>query len=323
MKKIDVTRVSSLISTIEYLRRSGGAGFSKVFTVTPEDAMYILENYGWKNRNISDSRVLTLATLMRRGEFLLNGETLKFGRIKEENNRPIRMDGGHRLWAIIEAGIPVQLEVYFYNVYSLADNLSVFETLDLGRIRTTADILHIYEIPQAKVVLSIMRQLIRYYDLKSPFIGYDIQDHNELITNEMCKQFYISHKEGLTRAVSVVSKMKKAKFARPAVVGSLYFHHRYHLNNDRADKFVDDIASGANLKPNSVELTLTKYLRLFKASVYEVSKISRLERNIACNMAFDHIQNNFGKPFRGFTVNRMSKWLDSIGIVPSKLLSKV
>lgn len=72
--------------------------------VTPELASSWLSSND-KNRSISRPHVLRLAEAMKNGQWSLNGQTISF----DDNGR--LLDGQHRLSAVVESGVTVQMSV--------------------------------------------------------------------------------------------------------------------------------------------------------------------------------------------------------------------
>lgn len=78
---------------------------SRVELITPEMARYYLECNTAKNRPINPSRVANWVRTIRDGEWILTHQGAAFSTADE------LLDGQHRLAAIVEAGIPVQMMV--------------------------------------------------------------------------------------------------------------------------------------------------------------------------------------------------------------------
>ena len=97
-------------------------------TVTPDHAGKLLE-LNTDNRTLTQSWVDTLAGAITRGEWLCTHQGIA---ISKDN---VILDGQHRLWAIVQAGISVPLMV--------ATNVDkeTFALLDIGKKRTMHDIL--------------------------------------------------------------------------------------------------------------------------------------------------------------------------------------
>ncbi len=98
-----------------------------VETITPEQASALLA-LNTHNRNLKDQYILRLAGAMQRGEWEMNGESIKL-------NGDTLVDGQHRLAAIVKSGVPITTVV----VRDLP--LYVQETIDTGSRRTLSDTL--------------------------------------------------------------------------------------------------------------------------------------------------------------------------------------
>lgn len=100
-------------------------------TIDPAQASAILAENNSRNRKLSPSRVDQLALAMSRGEWVLNGESLKF------NGDGALLDGQHRLAAVVKSG-----ETQQFLVVRGLDH-ETLETIDIGRSRTFGDMLAI------------------------------------------------------------------------------------------------------------------------------------------------------------------------------------
>lgn len=100
--------------------------------IGPDEARKILEGRG-ANRKITQRNVDRLAAAMRNGEWIEEaGDPIRF------NDRDELVDGQHRLWAIVETGLPFRFRV----IRGLPDR--VMDVLDTGRERTLKDFLEIH-----------------------------------------------------------------------------------------------------------------------------------------------------------------------------------
>ena len=77
----------------------------KIVSVTPDQAAAWLEGSS-KNRNISDVRVRAYAEEMKRGHWEVTNQGIGFRRGDGK-----LIDGQHRLWAVIEAGVTVDMQI--------------------------------------------------------------------------------------------------------------------------------------------------------------------------------------------------------------------
>ncbi len=98
--------------------------------ITPTIAQELLEA-NHHNRNMRPPRVAQMAEAMRRGEWVLNGETIK---VAEDGTL---LDGQHRLQAVVDSGVEIETMV----MRELP--MAVQDTVDTGRRRRLSDILAI------------------------------------------------------------------------------------------------------------------------------------------------------------------------------------
>jgi hypothetical protein len=127
----------------------------KTMTVTPEMARTWL-TWNTHNRTISQRAVDRLAASIRRGDWRMNGDAIRFSRRSDDGGDPMLLDGQHRLWAIVEAGEPVRTLV--------AWNLphEVQETIDIGHARTVGQMLSLRGYTNGNILASAALLLWRY-----------------------------------------------------------------------------------------------------------------------------------------------------------------
>ena len=122
---------------------------SRVETITPVLAEEYLR-HNKKNRQLRKNLVSYYAKQMKDGQWMLNGEGIIF------NEEGILVDGQHRLAAVVESGVNVEMLVV-----RNADKDS-FATIDSGLSRNTSDIFFVKGIPNASNISSIIS---RYFKL--------------------------------------------------------------------------------------------------------------------------------------------------------------
>lgn len=114
---------------------------SIVETITPAKAnQYLKTSIG--NRNISKAVVNSYAVTMKRGEWMLNGESIVFD--KEGH----LINGHHRLHAIIQAEVPIETFV----TRGVANE--AFVTFDCGRHRTIGQLIGMQQVKNYNAVAS-------------------------------------------------------------------------------------------------------------------------------------------------------------------------
>lgn len=127
----------------------------KVEMITPLMAARWLETQT-SNRPLSARQVGRYADAIRRGEWALNGEAIKF----DKDGRLI--DGQHRLAASVKADRAFQSAV----VYGL--NGGAFETFDTGKNRSIGDILSLAGFQDVAVLGGVARLAYSHYTFGTP-----------------------------------------------------------------------------------------------------------------------------------------------------------
>src|SRR5881275_2327319 len=123
---------------------------SRVQTITPTKAAEYLDR-NTANRPLSARTVKDFAQAMRRGEWRVTHQGIAF------DTTGALVDGQHRLAAIVEADIPVEVTV-FTEVPEGA-----FDVLDTGKRRNAADVLAI-EGEKSAIMLAAMVRTVWLYE---------------------------------------------------------------------------------------------------------------------------------------------------------------
>ncbi|HZC52509.1 MAG TPA: hypothetical protein VE441_08440 [Mycobacterium sp.] len=123
---------------------------SRVQTITPAKAEEMLAT-NTANRPVSRSTVRAFAEAMRRGDWLVTHQGIAF------DSNGVLVDGQHRLAAIIEADLPVEMTVFS----EVAPD--TFDVLDTGKRRNAADVLAI-EGERSTILLAAMVRSVWLYD---------------------------------------------------------------------------------------------------------------------------------------------------------------
>jgi hypothetical protein len=122
---------------------------SRVQRITPARAEELLEA-NTTNRPLSKSTVRSFAEAMRRGDWLVTHQGIAF------DTSGVLVDGQHRLAAVIEADLPVELTVF------TEVDPNTFDVLDTGKRRNAADVLAI-EGEKSTVMLAAMVRTVWLY----------------------------------------------------------------------------------------------------------------------------------------------------------------
>lgn len=139
-------------------------------TITPVLAEYYLSK-NTENRKLTNKNIDALVRVLRNGEWVVNGETIKF------NVKGQLIDGQHRLWACVISGIPFK-SLCVDEVSDLA-----FMTIDVGAKRTAADILSIGQVNNSNTMAAIVKcyveSKISHSFVKSNVMATHLQIINE------------------------------------------------------------------------------------------------------------------------------------------------
>lgn len=212
----------------------------KVMAVTPKLAEKWL-GQNTHNRNLRENAVDAYARDMKAGNWAENGEAIKFAK------DGTLLDGQHRLWAITQAGVTIQLLV----VTGL--EWGTQETMDDGRKRTLADALNLRKEPNAVQLAAITRRALMWTQ------GIYKNAGNRPPTNTECLQFFEAHPE-LSASTSVSVSLRKAVALPSSIVGLTHWVFT-GLDAEDADWFFERLGSGANLPQYHPILTLRKKSR--------------------------------------------------------------
>lgn len=163
-------------------------------TITPEKAEEYLR-HNVNNRNLHPTRVKALQRDIEANAFLVTHQCIAFNAMGD------LIDGQHRLWAIIESGITVQMYVARYERTETAMALP----FDMGLTRKTHDILDISR-KASEIASAILR--LKWADRK--FTPHDIQACMERHGNSIQRV--------MTECSSHTSKHRSSAGAKAAVV---------------------------------------------------------------------------------------------------------
>ena len=204
-------------------------------------------------RNLSVAHVRKLAHTMKAGEWVLNGESIKFSKMGGTNGECL-VDGQHRLAAIIESGESIQTVV----MRGVEDES--FLTLDQGKARTAADFIRH---PHATLIAAAARKLYFYELCRSRGLEYrgrysgpqDRPDNAELI------HFIEQEHPGLIEASKHIGHDWAGLAKILALSTSIFCHYVFsNLDPDAADEFFEALASGSNLRTLDPIYKLREYL---------------------------------------------------------------
>lgn len=205
-----------------------------VETITPEMASRLLE-LNTSNRPLNQRHVEFLVEEIKEGRWRLNGESIKL-------NGTRLLDGQHRLTAIATCGKAVECLIV------RGISADSFQTIDLTRRRTGADVLSIAG-EQYSSSLAAALQVIHAYRNGNFMKAYRLhatQIQEELALFPGCRQSVVKAHQG------------SCLLQRSVAAG---FHYLASLVDPCiADQFLDDLISGVGLLPGDPVLLLRNRL---------------------------------------------------------------
>jgi hypothetical protein len=191
-------------------------------TITPvKAAEYLGKNAN--NRNLQANRVAGLAAAIRRGDWVLNGEAIKF------NGKGNLLDGQHRLAAIISANLPVETLVV-----RDAPN-EALDTIDTGKTRNVGDVLKLRGESNGAHLASALR-LLGQWKIGKP------TNSNALIADGWSPQYaerLLREHPSVRDDVSVAGAManRHAEAAFPSTITAFTMHLFGAISADARDDF--------------------------------------------------------------------------------------
>lgn len=208
--------------------------------VTPEMATELLEA-NQMNRPLTDSHVKRIARQIMAGHWKFNGDTIK---ISEDGDV---LDGQHRLWAIIEAKMPVET-VLIYGIHRDA-----FATIDtIRKPRSLGDTVALSgQLRYRSKIGAALAWLLRW----QRHVLEDYKAAHNRIENADIERALEAH-PGIIPAVEKASKLRAV--ANPALLAFLYYV-TVNRNPDVAERFFETLTDPAGVSINDPFYKLRSY----------------------------------------------------------------
>lgn len=209
---------------------------AEVVTVTPELAKLWLRN-NTHNRPLRDKEVANYARDMEAGNWLYNGEAIKFA------TDGTVLDGQHRLTAIARSSATITMLI----VFGLPPETQ--ETMDAGRRRSTADAFGLRGEANSAVLASITRRVWLWENGDVKF-----SSNYTPTTAEQSK--LLTERPELRRSAEIAMRIRHSfRYLRPSNTGTAH-HLLSRIDLGQAAEFFARIGDGANLDHGRPVLTL-------------------------------------------------------------------
>ena len=193
-----------------------------------------------KNRPLKKHKIRDYSEDMKNGKWSLNGETIKF------SPDHTLIDGQNRLYAVINANVPVFLSIAFD-----VEDPDAFHTIDIGANRSTTDLANLQNIKNPDISTAVARMLLHWDNsqYKSNYNFGSEQFRN--IKKIDVVNYATAHEEefqNMYKEVKQCLPYRKCK-AGSSLIASLIICNR--KDDVTTMLFVEGLKSGANLPDNS------------------------------------------------------------------------
>lgn len=223
--------------------------------ITPRRAQQYLE-LNRKNRRLSQRTVTRYAKMMRSGEWLLNGEAIKF------NGGDELLDGQHRLRAVIVSQTPVEMCV----IRGLPSD--AFKTFDQGKSRTGGDCLYVLDYAHPNALAAAGRILFGYeLEWKS------VPRHFRSVTNDELLQTLKRH-PGLVSAGHAYMRRPLFTPLIPHSIGMFTYYLASRVDKDLAERFFTKLSAVPKTAGRPTEPPLVLRAQLVKTSAEAIRPTS-------------------------------------------------
>ncbi|MBR4552878.1 MAG: hypothetical protein IKO20_04060 [Bacteroidaceae bacterium] len=199
--------------------------------ITPEIAAEYLKRNTF-NRPLIKRAVKIYADTIRKGQWLLTSQGISFNKNGE------LIDGQHRLSAIIEADMPVEMLV-FRGVSNAA-----FQVLDTGKNRNAGQILAMAGVKSAQGMASVLRWT---YNYDNHIALFDAGRNYKTLTNKDILQRYLANPvyyDLLNSKSNAFYGAAKGIFPKSAIA---IFLHKYSANQEASD-FIREACTITSIK---------------------------------------------------------------------------
>jgi hypothetical protein len=197
---------------------------SRIITITPKVAAYLLEHYNEGNRTRKAAKIKEFADDMVDKQWKLTGDTVKF------SDKQRLRDGQNRLAACQRANCPFTTHV----VFGIDD--MVFPWMDRGKPRDGADALHIQGVANANTVQSVVRW-IALFDLNQ------IKERSSFTPKEILDLYEKMNKQAIQQAIALARKVYSAD-STPISLGAALAYIFGQRSEGLRDKFFEAWATG-------------------------------------------------------------------------------
>jgi hypothetical protein len=215
---------------------------SRVQKITPVKAEEMLAA-NTANRPLSKSTVRAFAEAMRRGDWLVTHQGIAV------DSNGVLVDGQHRLAAVIEAGLPVEMTVF------TEVEPDTFDVLDTGKRRNAADVLAIEGEKYTTLLAAMVRTVWLYHN--RPDTSWS--GGSAAVTNHQIVQTLAAH-PGIRDFVGLGERIaNETGMIKSAAGASSYLIEQANRSRKaRLEDWYDGIIDGTGLRKNDPRLVFRR-----------------------------------------------------------------
>lgn len=223
------------------LERGRQEMFSEVVTITPGIAEIILErNVGNRGKKIRKIREMVEDISAHR--WSLNGETIIISMDGYLN------DGQNRLYAVVEAGEPIETLV----VFGVPRESQL--TIDTGTSRSVGDMIKMKGGLNYNAAAATARLLLGYQE------GVFSTHQGSIFSKVAIHEHYMDNKEEIDEAVSLNGSIFARKVSQAAFAAAYIILTRVCGNGPRVMEFLGKVAENSELSKNDARFVAHNYL---------------------------------------------------------------
>jgi hypothetical protein len=215
---------------------------SKVQTISPQRAGELL-GANTSNRPLSKPVVRAFAEAMRRGEWVVTHQGIAF------DVNGVLIDGQHRLAAIVEADLPVEMTVFT----EVAEG--TFDVLDTGKRRNAADVLAIEGEKSATMLAAMVRTVWLYQN--RPDLNWS--GGSAAVTNHQIVQALEQHPK-LRDFLAVGEQIAAASGMIKSAAGAASYLVEQANKRVDLDPWYDGVIDGAGLAKSDPRLAFRRVM---------------------------------------------------------------
>lgn len=186
-----------------------------------------------RNRRVSKYFLSYLKGILQRGEWVINGDTIRISREMK------LLDGQHRLRAVAETGIPIRTFV----IYGLDPAAQL--AMDQGKKRTNADQLDLYDEPDTSTLASALSWYQRYEENHM----VDTGPHSKQTPHQAVA--LLDANPDMRASLRWGNLANRSGLGLPPGVSAAVHYILAQKDREEADEFFYRLSEGVNVPPNS------------------------------------------------------------------------